>query len=364
MDLYHKKSMVKILNSAYTIRNEIMKKLCAFFSVGVSLLASHATAAPQSPTLERVLDTGVVRCSADQTPGFGAITDTGQWQGFDIDFCRAVAAAVLGDPNAIEIQRISTKNKFKALTTHQVDIVLGMTTWTLSRDAGYDVNFTGTLFYDGQGFLAWQDSGITHITPETQAKICVQHSTTSEKNIEEFIKQKAPRLEIVRAASSDERRARFLQRECELTTGDKSGLAGFSVAMAPKANAFMLLPDTISREPLSPLVADDDQQWFDIVKWVGFALIYAEDMGITQNKAAELRAISQNPEVKRFLGVDADLHLKLGLSADWAYNIVRYVGNYGEIYQRNVGAQSPLHIPRGLNALHKDGGVLYAPAFR
>lgn len=329
----------------------------------VAVATSEVLPARAGDVLDGVRDRAFVRCSIDNTPGFGAVGPDGRRAGMDVDFCRAVAAAVLGDAEAVELLRITTRHKFDALAKGEVDIVLGMTTWTLKRDTLRDANFAGVLYYDGQGFLAWRDLGATGIRSIGAVKVCAQAGTTGEANLRDFAEANKLPLTPLLFASSDERREAFLRRRCEVTTNDLSALAGFRAVTAPVPANLHLFPETISREPLGPLTANRDDAWHDIVKWTLNALILAEAKGVSSANATDRRS-GPDPEVRRLLGSDGDLGPALGLPDDWAFKAIVQVGNYGEIYDRHLGPDTALSIPRGLNALWTDGGLLYPPAFR
>jgi len=330
----------------------------------LSSLALFAVAnAWAGDVLDGVRDRALVRCSVDNTPGFGAVGPDGRRTGLDVDFCRAVAAAVLSDSQAVELLRITTRHKFDALAKGEVDIVLGMTTWTLKRDSLRDANFAGILYYDGQGFLAWRDVDTTSIRSVGAAKVCVQADTTGEANLRDFVRANELSLTPLLFASSDERRDAFLRRRCEVTTNDHSALAGFRAVTAPVPANLQLLAETISREPLGPLTNNRDDAWHDIVKWTLNALILAEAKGVSSATVAARRS-DPDPEIRRLLGGEGELGAALGLSNDWAARAVSQVGNYAEIYDRHLGPDTALAIPRGLNALWTDGGLLYPPAFR
>ncbi|MGB0669928.1 MAG: amino acid ABC transporter substrate-binding protein [Rhodospirillales bacterium] len=333
--------------------------LCVF------LLASTVVVdtARAGELVEAIRARHVVRCSVDMTPGFGGVDEKGRWQGFDVDYCRALAAAILGDAGAVEPKRISTRNKFEALARSEIDVVLGMTTWTLGRDAGLGGHFVGVTYHDGQGFLAWADSGIKDLGDLADRKLCVQEGTTSADNAREVLARNGIKAVFVVQRSSDERRAAFLRRDCEVTTGDRSGLAAFAASSVGDRGLTYLLAEVISREPLGPMVSDKDPALFTIARWVLFAQILAEEKGITSANVAET-ARSPDPEVRRLFGHDDHLHEALGLEPDWARNVIAQVGNYGEVFERNLGVRSPIGLERGFNALASRGGLMTAPPVR
>lgn len=345
-----------------------MKRLLAIMLFSASLFSAGSAAAIPGEVLEEIRNRGFVRCSIDDTPGFGAVGENGVRQGLDVDFCRAVAAAVFDDPTAIELLRISTRNKFQALKNGEIDLVLGMTTWTLHRDTALGGNFTGVLYYDGQGFLGWKKDGLSDLASAGEATVCVQSDTTSAANLQDIIRSQKLALQVRAFGSSDERRDAFLRRDCDLTTGDLSGLAAFRAVSAPSPDSLILLPDIISREPLGPMVPDRDVLWFDIVKWTLQALILAEEKGLSREQAKSALASGTadlpDAELRRLVGHDMDPGQALSLKADWALRVISHTGNYGEIFSRNLGAASPLGLPRGQNALWRDGGLMYPWVFR
>ena len=341
-----------------------MMRPAAALAAAVVLAVAIPKTGHAGAVLDDVRSRGFVRCSVDDTPGFGAVGPDGHRRGMEVDFCRAVAAAVIGDPDAIELLRITTANKFAALAAGEIDIALGMTTWTLTRDAGLAADFAGVMFYDGQGFMAWADTGADSLDDLSGTRICVQEGTTSAANVADYASANGLSLTPVLLASSDERRDAFMRRQCEVTTGDRSALATTRAALGiPIQSALIMLPEVISREPLGPVVREGDDEWLDIVRWTLFALIQAEDLGIDQ--AAVLSGdLPDDPESRRLLGLDGGLGAALDLDPDWARRILASVGNYGDMFERHLGSGSPLGLDRGLNRSWRHGGLLYAPAFR
>lgn len=331
-------------------------------ATAILILALPATGLADT-VLSRVKRQGVVRCGIDNTPGFSGVGPSGRPSGFDVDFCRAVAAATLGDPEAIALVRVSTANKFEALTRGEIDLALGMTTWTYSRETARQCRFPAVVLHDGQGFMAWADSGIRALDPETPARVCVQTGTTSEKNLQAYnLRRKTP-LVLAPAATSEEKFSSFIQRKCELVTGDLIELETQRRSKPIDPSAWIVLPDAISSEPLGVAVAAGDQNWESVVRWVVLATLAAERLGVSSDNIGRAGEPT-DPELRNLLGLEPGLGRPLGLDDDFARRIIAAVGNYAEIYDRNLGAGSPLHLPRGKNALTRDGGWLFAPPLR
>ncbi len=309
--------------------------------------------------LERVRERGEVVCGVDQTPGFSRSDDTGRAIGFDVDFCRAVAAAVLGDPGAIATARVSTAYKFNAVKAGDIDIAFGMTTWTYTREAELGTAFPVVLFYDGQGFLTWADSGIESIDDLGSATICVQTGTTSEANLRDFL-ARFPTAKIMPTVSSEEKFTAFAQRRCPVVTGDRSELAAQRSRRTTEADSWKLLPGTISREPLGPVVVPDDPRWRAIVRWALLVPMIAEARGLSR-AALATAGEATDQEMARLLGQDPEFGQGLGLDPAWARRVLEAVGSYGDIFDRNL---TPLGFDRGENALWRDGGLIYAPPLR
>lgn len=323
-----------------------------------------AGAAAAETTLERVRAAGALRCAVDYTPGFSGVERTaGRPAGLDVDVCRAVAAAVLGDANAIEPLRVNTANKFKGVVSGELDMALGMATWTYGRDAGLKVSFPAVIYYDGQGFMTWRDSGLSQLSDLRGKTICVQAGATSQANLEDLNRRESLALVMLPAESSEEKFTAFIRRQCDAVTGDRSELAARRGAMEGMRDRWAILPETISREPLAPAVAEADPQWADIVRWVIFALIVAEQKGVTSANIDQFDGPADG-ETKRLLGQEPSFGAALGLDDQWARRIVAQVGNYGEIFNRHLGPDSVAGLERGLNAPWTRGGLLYAPPLR
>lgn len=330
----------------------------AFFA-----FASAAGAA----TLDDVKAKGFVQCGVNVgLAGFSAPDDKGEWTGLDVDFCRAVAAAVFGDGTKVKFTPLSAKERFTALQSGEVDLLARNTTWTINRDTALGLNFVGVNYYDGQGFMinSKKISGVNSALQLSGASVCVQAGTTTELNLADYFKANKMEYSPVVFEKNEEVNAAYDSGRCDVLTTDQSGLYATRLALAAPDD-HVVLPEIISKEPLGPAVRQGDDQWFDIVKWTFNATLNAEELGITQANLEEMTA-STNPDILRFLGKEADTKIgtDLGLGNDWAYNIVKAVGNYGESFERNVGAGSPLKIARGINALWSKGGLQYAPPVR
>jgi len=327
--------------------------------VVVFLLVFGVTAIAQAQTLERVKSRGRLVCGVNNAlPGFGYIESDGSWSGFDVDFCRAIAAAVLGDPEAVEFVPLSAAQRQPAIQTGEVDVLIRNTTWTLSRDTEWTADFAPTTFYDGQGFMVRKDLGVTELEDLAGASICVTRGTTTELNLADTMRARGIPFTAVVFEEVDTVYNAYEQGRCDAVTSDTSQLASRRAVMA-NPDDHVILDVTISKEPLGPATRHGDNQWHDIVTWVVFATFFAEEYGITQDNVTSFE--SDNPEVNRFLGKEGGLGAMLGLDDDWAVRVIQAVGNYAEIFERNL---SPLGIPRGLNRQWTDGGLLFAYPFR
>lgn len=328
-------------------------------------LSQAAMAQPTKPgvTLERVQKEGVVSCGVSQgLPGFSTPDDKGNWTGLDVDICRAVAAAIFNDPTKVKFVPLSAKDRFTALQSGEIDVLSRNTTWTLSRDTSLGVNFTGVTYYDGQGFMVKKSLKVNSALELNSASICVQTGTTNEQNVADYFKGNNMKYEVIAFGTADESLKAYESGRCDVFTSDVSQLYALRLKLATPAD-HVVLPEVVSKEPLGPLVRHGDDQWFDIVKWTLFATINAEELGVTQ-KNVEDQAKLDKPELKRVLGTDGNLGEQLGLSNDWVVRIVKAVGNYGEMFERNVGTGSKLGIARGLNQLWNKGGIQFAPPIR
>jgi general L-amino acid transport system substrate-binding protein len=320
--------------------------------------------AASGDTLATVKERGHVICGGNQSvPGFGFLDTEGNFSGFDIDYCKALAAAVFGDAEAFEIRPLSSQERFTALQSGEIDVLIRNTTWTLSRDTDLGANFTATTFYDGQGFIVRKADGITVLEDLEGGTVCVQTGTTTEANLADVMAARGISYEPVVYEDVETGWTTYEEGRCDAYTTDKSGLvARRTLLTVPEDH--MIMDETISKEPLGPVVRHGDDQWFDIVQWTVFATFFAEEHGITSANAADMMASTNVPSEMKFFGTEGELGSFLGLDADWAYNVVSQVGNYEEIYNRNLGPDTLTYIPRGLNSLYTDGGLLYAPAWR
>ncbi len=320
--------------------------------------------AASGDTLATVLERGHVICGGNASvPGFGFLDTEGNYAGFDIDFCKAVAAAVFGDAEAYEIRPLSSQERFTALQSGEIDVLIRNTTWTLSRDTDLGANFVHTTFYDGQGFIVRKADGINVLEDLEGGTVCVQTGTTTEANLADVMAARGISYEPVVYEDVETGWTTYEEGRCDAYTTDKSGLVARRILLTVPDD-HVIMDETISKEPLGPVVRHGDDQWFDIVQWTVFATFFAEEHGITSENAAAMMADTVNPREKSFFGTEGELGSFLGLDADWAYNVVSQVGNYEEIYNRNLGPDTLTYIPRGLNSLYTDGGLLYAPAWR
>ena len=320
--------------------------------------------AASGDTLATVMERGYVICGGNASvPGFGYVDEEGNYAGFDIDYCKAVAAAVFGDAEAYEIRPLSSQERFTALQSGEIDVLIRNTTWTLSRDTDLGANFTATTFYDGQGFIVRKADGITTLEDLDGGTVCVQTGTTTEANLADVMAARGISYEPVVYEDVETGWTTYEEGRCDAYTTDKSGLVSRRTLLTVPDD-HVILDETISKEPLGPVVRHGDDQWYDIVQWTVFATFFAEEHGITMDNAADMMGSTQNPSEQKFFGTEGELGSFLGLSSDWAYNVVSQVGNYEEIYNRNLGPDTKTYIPRGKNSLYTDNGLLYAPAWR
>ncbi|MCH2493201.1 MAG: amino acid ABC transporter substrate-binding protein [Gammaproteobacteria bacterium] len=328
-----------------------------------AVIAMGVVSGAQAGTLEDVQSRGTLRCVVSTgIAGFAQPDANGVWGGFDIDFCRATAAAVLGDASKIEAVTSTGKTRFTKLNAGEGDVLWRNTTITFSRDVGVKLRFHGVNYYDGQGFMVNKSLGISSAKELDGASVCIQTGTTTELNLADYFSSNGMKYEPVTIETNDEARQNYEANRCDVYTTDASGLASTRSAL-PNPDAHMVLPEIISKEPLGPATRHGDDQWSDIITWVLNATITAEELGVTSANVDQQKS-SNNPEVRRLLGVDGSQGSELGLSNDWAYQIIKQIGNYGEIFERNIGVNTPLGIARGLNALWTDGGLIYSPPFR
>lgn len=337
-----------------------MKGLRIAFGAAV-VLALAATA--HAGTLEKVRERGHLICGTSPgVPGFSLPNAQGQWGGLDVDLCRAVAAAVLNDTSKVKYIPLNPKDRFAVVQSGEVDVLSRQTTWSLSRDTTLGLSFSAITYFDGQALMVRQSLGIKSAKDLGGATICVQGGTTTELNIADFFQKNGTKYEPVTFASGDEAIKAFETGRCDAFTTDASALYAYRLKVANPQD-FAVLPELISKEPLGPAVRRGDEAWANIVRWAHYAMVNAEELGISSENAEE-QLKSANPEIRRFLGVDGNLGEGLGLTKDWAYRIVKQVGNYGESYAKYLGPSSPLGIPRGANNLWSKGGLQYAPPVR
>ncbi len=337
-------------------------KLMFLFPAVLSIAVLSVWEASAS-TLEAVVDADRISCGVSQgLPGFANPDDEGNWRGIDVDLCRAVAAAVLGDATKVNFVPLSTKERFTALQSGEVNILTGSTTWSLSRDAGLNLHFVGINYYDGQGFMVRKSDGVKSAGDLDGAAVCTSQGTTSALNLADFFRKNGMTLELLTFERMDEALGAYLAGRCDAFSTDRSGLYA-RLDQTGNPEDHIILPETISKEPLAISVRQGDAAWADIVRWTLNAMIAAEELGVTSQNIDAMK-LSTNPEILRFLGVTGSLGRSLGLKEDWAAEIIGQIGNYGESFDRNMGAGSPLNIDRGLNRQWLEGGLLYSPPFR
>jgi general L-amino acid transport system substrate-binding protein len=337
-----------------------MKPVLSFLA-GAALFGAGALAA-EAGTLDQVKARGSLICGSNiGLAGFALPDDQGVWKGLDVDECRAIAAAIFNDPNKVKFLPINAKDRPTILASGEIDVLIRNTTWTMSRETG-GMFFTGINYYDGQGFMVRKKLGVDSALKLDGASVCIQQGTSTELNLADFFRAHNIKFEPVSFATDDETVKAYDSGRCDAYTTDASGLYAERLKLSAPDD-HMVLPEIISKEPLGPSVRKDDVQWFQIVQWVHFALITAEEDGVTKANVDE-KLKSENPEIRRLLGLEGDFGKGLGLTNDWAYRIIKAVGNYGESFDRNVGDGSPIKIKRGLNALWSKGGLQYAPPIR
>ena len=331
----------------------------AFVAAAALFLGVSTTA--QAATLDDVKARGSLNCGVNQNlQGFGAKDADGAYTGFDIDFCRAVASAALGDPGKVTYVPLSAQERFEALKSGKVDVLARNTTWTMDRETAMPLRFAGISYHDGQGFIVKKLLGVTSALQLSGASICFQTGTTTESNVEDFFREKEMTFVPVRLDTLNDLVKAFDDGKCDTFTTDVSALYAVRLRLQNPDDA-MVLQDVISKEPLGPAVRQGDEQWFNIVRWTLNALINAEELGIKAANVDDMKAKSKNASVRRLLGVEGSTGTSMGLDADWAARTIKATGNYGEIFDRNLGPNSPLAINRGINALWNAGGLLYAP---
>ena len=339
-----------------------MKRAIATIAVGLAatLMASAASA---QATLNNVKQKGFLTCGSNTgLAGFGVPDAQGNWTGLDVDLCRAIAAAIFNDPIKVRFIPLSAKDRFTALQSGEVDVLVRNTTWTMSRDTQLGLDFTGVNYYDGQGFLVRKKLGVASAKELNGASVCTQQGTTTELNLADFFRANNLKYEVVAFATAAETFDAYNSGRCDAFTTDASGLYSERLKAA-NPDEHIVLPEIISKEPLGPSVRHGDNQWGDIVRWTHYAMINAEELGVTKANVDQMTK-NDNPEIKRMLGSEGKFGEAIGLTNDWAFRIIKHVGNYGEIFEKNVGQGSPLKIQRGQNALWTKGGLQYAPPIR
>jgi general L-amino acid transport system substrate-binding protein len=325
------------------------------------LFASSHPARAQ--TLKAVMERGTLNCGVGQgLLGFSSMDDKNAWSGFDVDICRAVAAAIFGDPAKVTFAPLDAATRFSALQSNKIDVLSRNSTWTMSREGSLGLMFAGVAYYDGQGFLLRRDAKIDTALQLGGKTVCTQTGTTTELNLADYFRANDMPLKVLALATAEESLQAYDERKCDVLTSDVSQLYAERLKLSAP-DSHIILPEVISKEPLGPAVRQGDDQWFNLVKWTLYSLINAEELGVKQ-AAIDDAVKSSNPNIKRLLGAEGEFGAQLGLANDWAARAVRAVGNYGEIYERNIGTQSKLSIPRGLNALWTQGGIQYAPPVR
>lgn len=330
--------------------------------LGAALMLSGAVNA--GTTLDAVKSKGFVQCGVSTgLPGFSSADDKGRFTGIDVDMCRAVAAAIFGDAEKVKYNPLTAKERFTALQSGEIDMLPRNTTWTYTRDTSLGLNFTGVNYYDGQGFLVNKNLGVKSALEMDGASFCIQAGTTTELNLADYFRSNKMNYTPITFDTSDQTIKAFEAGRCDALTSDQSQLYALRIKLGDPKSA-MVLPEVISKEPLGPVVRQGDDEWFNIVKWSLYAMVNAEELGVTSANVDEMKAGSSDPNVRRLLGVEGVKGEWMGLPDDWGYNIIKQVGNYGEAFDRNVGAGSALGIARGLNALWSKGGLQYAPPIR
>lgn len=338
-------------------------KLLVTRLLGSALAIALASGAFAS-TLDEVKKRGEVLCGVNSgLPGLSEKGEDGQWRGLDVDFCRAVAAAALGSTERVKLLPLTNRERLDAVREGRVDLLSRNTTWTQSRDLGSGLDFVGVIYFDGQGLMVGKARNVRSALELEGVSICTQSATTSEANLREYFVQNRMRYTPVSLESAEEATKAYAEGRCDVLTGDRSQLYGIRTSLTDP-DEHNVLPEVISKEPLSPVVREGDDNWSDLVRWTLFTLINAEEMGITSENAERVRDQASKPEVRRLLDLDGDSGKALGIEPGWGYRVVKQVGNYGEVFGRNLGDRSPLNMKRGLNALWNDGGLLYAPPAR
>ena len=344
-----------------------MTRRLSFLCLGICVLALITAPgqlqAATAKTLETVRARGYLNCGVGENlPGFSQVNSSGQWSGLEVEFCRALAVAIFGKKDAVKFRALSPTDRFKTLHDGDVDILMRATAWTLSRDGDLGIRFVDVLFYDGQGFMVPRGHAISSVLELSGASICVLPGSSSERSVTEYFNQRKMRFQLVTSARWEQLTAAYAGGGCTVLTGDVSFLANERSRLANPAE-HVLLPEFITKEPLGPAVRTGDDDWFAIVRWAEMALIAGEELGLTSANADSMRD-SNVLDIRRFLGLEANLGQSLGLARDWAYQMIKQVGNYGEIFERSLGQSSPFRLDRGVNNLWTKGGLFYAAPFR
>lgn len=341
-------------------------RLTTATAAGALLVAAGLAAAPASAgeTLDAVKAKGFVQCGVNNSglPGFAQVDDAGKWSGLDIDVCRAIATAVFGDPEKVRYTPLSAAERFTALQSKEVDVLSRNSTWTAARDSALGLDFVAVNYYDGQGFMVPKSLGVSSAAELDGASVCVQSGTTTELNLADYFRANNMTYEPVVFGNNDEVIAAFQAGRCDVFTTDQSGLYS-SRTKFENPDDWVVLPEVISKEPLGPAVRHGDNEWADVVRWAFYAMLEAEELGVSSQNVDEMKD-STNPSIRRLLGVEGELGQGFGLPNDFAYQVIKQIGNYSESFERNVGMSTPLQIARGLNALWNDGGLMYSPPFR
>lgn len=332
-------------------------------TIGLAAFVAAAVQPATAETLDVIRDRGKLICGINpDLPGFAARDQEGAWRGFDVDFCRAVAAAIFNDAGKVEFKALSNAERLTALKNSDIDLLSRNTTWTMARETALGINFAAVTYYDGQGFLVRSSLKAESALELGGKSICVQTGTTTEANLADYFRGKKLTYQLNAFPSADEALVAYNDGRCDAFTTDTSALFAERLKLA-KPDEHVILPDIISKEPLSPAVRQGDDRWFKIVQWTHFVMLNAEELGVT-SKTIEQAMNSDNPEIRRLVGLDGSAGTDIGLSSDWAARIIRLVGNYDEVFERNVGTGSKLGIPRGINQLWTHGGIQYAPPIR
>jgi general L-amino acid transport system substrate-binding protein len=341
-----------------------MRFATTFVAASALAVAASSGTAQAGAIFDAVKDKGFVQCGVSTgLAGFSNPDDAGNWSGIDVDVCRAIAAAVFGDAEAVKFTPLTSKERFTALQSGEVDVLSRNTTWTLNRDSALGLDFTAVTYYDGQGFMVPKSLGVKSALELDGASVCVQTGTTTELNLADYFRANNMSFTPVVFERPDEARTAYEQGRCDAYTTDASGLYAQRTGLA-NPDDHIVLPEIISKEPLGPVVRHGDNEWGDVVRWTLYAMLEAEEFGVTSQNVDDMKANSTNPGVRRLLGVEGEMGQGLGVPNDWGYQIIKQVGNYGEIFERNVGMSTPLQIERGLNAQWKDGGLQYAMPVR